>query len=182
MLKKISLIFIPFLLLILIFGFSCTTEESKFADESIEAIEEQVEEEAIVEEVIEEQIAEEPIEEEVDEPSEDLIQEPVKVYEDENVIIYFDSLSSEGVVFTVENLTDVNITIQADSISVNKVSINDIMMSDDVAPQSIGKVIAQCRVGSKTPVSTIGGQLRIIDFSDTSFDSYDATFVNVPID
>jgi hypothetical protein len=114
-------------------------------------------------------------------PTTELLQEPVKVYEDKNVIIYFDSLSPEGVVFTVENLTDVNITIQADSISVNKKSINDIMMSDDVAPQSIGEVTAQCKVDSTTPVSTIGGQLRIIDFSEALFDSYNVSFVSIAV-
>ncbi|MBC8390721.1 MAG: hypothetical protein H8E13_22060 [Actinobacteria bacterium] len=64
---------------------------------------------------------------------------------------------------------------------VNKISINDISMSDDVAPQSIGKVVAGCRVDYKTPVSTIGGQLSIIDFSRSLFDSYDASFVNIVV-
>ena len=179
---------IPSIALALIFSVSCSGAESGVVEEKavVEETEEEMAElveETIEEEVIEKEAEEEEIEEVAEEEAvEKPVQEPVKVYEDENVIIYFDSLSANGVVFKVENLTDVNITIQADSISVNKESINDIMMSDDVAPQSIGKVTAGCGVDSTTPVSTIGGQLRIIDFSDTLFDSYNATFVNVAVD
>lgn len=104
-----------------------------------------------------------------------------KVYEDDKVIIYFKEVTSDGVYFEVENLTDANITIQADSVSVNKRSTNDIVMSDDVAPQSIGTICARCEVDYSEPITTIGGQLRIIDFND-SFDTYDATFVNIPIE
>lgn len=103
------------------------------------------------------------------------------VYEDEKVKIYFSGLTEDGVMFSVENMTDTNITIQANSISVNGVSTNDIMMSDDVAPQSTGKVIARCDdFPENTEVATIGGQLRVIDFSE-SFSSYDATFSNIDV-
>ena len=104
------------------------------------------------------------------------------VYEDSNVKISFAGISAKGVEFWVENLTNVNITIQADSVSVNGVSTNDIMMSDDVAPQSKGKVVAKCDdfIGT-TDVENVGGQLRIIDFNK-SFEAYDATFVNIPIE
>lgn len=105
----------------------------------------------------------------------------VKVYEDEKVIISFSHLSDKGVVFEVENLTDINITIQADTLSINKHSISDITMSDDIAPQSIGEAVARCDVDSDDPVETIGGQLRIIDF-ERSFKSYNAKFINVPIE
>lgn len=101
------------------------------------------------------------------------------VYEDEKVKIFFSGITEDGVSFSVENMTDTNITIQASSISINGVSTNDIMMSDDVAPQSTGKVIARCDdFPENTEVTTIGGQLRVIDFS-RSFSSYDATFSNV---
>ena len=103
------------------------------------------------------------------------------VYEDNNVKISFAGISEDGVEFWVDNLTDVNITIQADSVSVNGISTNDIMMSDDVAPQSKGKVVAQCDdFTSVTNVETVGGQLRVIDFNN-NLESYDAKFVNIPI-
>ena len=107
--------------------------------------------------------------------------EKVKIYEDEKVRIYFDQVTSEGVQFAVENLTDANITIQADTISINGESINKIIMSDDVAPQSAGIIVARCEVDNAAEVKTIGGQFTIIDFAK-SFNSYKAKFVNVSIE
>lgn len=103
------------------------------------------------------------------------------VYEDEKVKIHYKGLNDKGVVFGVENMTDSVVTIQASTISINRNSINDITMSDEVSPQSTGDVVARCEVDSETDVEEIGGQLRIIDF-DGGFDSYSATFVNVPIE
>lgn len=102
------------------------------------------------------------------------------LYEDEKVSIYYVSADNSGVHFQVQNHTDVNITIQADSISLNGFSANDIVMSDDVAPRSSGEIIAKCSVNISSPIETVSGQLRIIDFND-SFKSYDASFVNIPI-
>ena len=103
------------------------------------------------------------------------------VYEDDKVKIYYVGINSRGVRFKVDNLTDANITVQADSISVNRQSVNDIIMSDNVAPQSIGEVVAKCSVGNIGEVETIGGQLRIIDFNK-NFKSYEASFVNVEVE
>lgn len=102
------------------------------------------------------------------------------VYEDERVRIYYKGLNEKGVVFSVDNMTDVIITIQAEAISLNRGSINDIMMSDPVSPQSTGDVVARCDVDPNIDVTEVGGQLRVVDFSD-SFEHYNATFVNVPI-
>lgn len=105
----------------------------------------------------------------------------VLVYEDENVKIYFGRISEKGVEFLVENLSDLNLTIQADSISINGMSTNNIMMSDDIAPQSKGKVIARCEdFDINETVETVGGQLRIVDFKH-DLKSYDATFVNIEV-
>ena len=87
------------------------------------------------------------------------------VYEDKKVRIFYKDINQSGVIFDVENLTGVNVTIQADSVSVNKRSVNDIMMSDDVAPKSTGEVVASCYFDPATKVGTVGGQLRIIDFN-----------------
>lgn len=108
----------------------------------------------------------------------------VLLYEDSNVKIYFSRITTKGVEFLVENKTDLNITIQADTVSVNGMSTDSILMSDDVAPQSKGKVVAECDdFSTNTVVETVGGQLRIIDFSKTwEPHIYDAKFVNVPIE
>ena len=102
------------------------------------------------------------------------------VYEDANVIIKFLKVDSKGVHFDVENLTDKNITIQADSVSINGRSYNDITMSDDIAPHSIGEVLARCSVDDyREPVRTVGGQLRVVDFE--TWDSYNALIDNVVV-
>lgn len=108
------------------------------------------------------------------------------LYQDDKVRIAFNSLGDgaahrRGVVFDVENLTDVCITIQADAVSVNGFSYNDLVMSDNVAPRSIGTVVAKCdQVDAAETVETIGGSLRVIDF-DKSFSSYKAAFTNIPL-
>lgn len=102
------------------------------------------------------------------------------LYEDDKVSIFYSSVDNTGVHFQVQNHTDANITIQADSVSVNGMSVNDIIMSDNVAPQSIGEVIAKCAVDTTSSIETIGGQLRIIDFNG-SFSTYNASFINVPV-
>lgn len=109
-------------------------------------------------------------------------QEPVLIYEDDKVKISFAEITDKGVSFWVENLTDINITVQADSVAINGISTNDILMSDDVAPKSKGKVVARCDDFSiDTKVEKIGGQLRIVDFTN-SLKSYDATFSDVSIE
>lgn len=106
----------------------------------------------------------------------------VLVYSDESVEIYFSEVTSNGVVFEVKNMTDINLTFQASSVAINGVSTNDITMSDDVAPQSIGKIVARCSdFSTSEKVYTVSGQLRVIDFSG-SWTTYDAKFVNVEIE
>ena len=103
------------------------------------------------------------------------------VYSDKNVEIYFSKVTSSGVVFEVKNLSSINLTIQADSVAVNGISTSDILMSDDVAPQSIGKVVAKCSdYGDIEKVYNVSGQLRIIDFN--TMKSNKAIFTNVEIE
>lgn len=103
------------------------------------------------------------------------------VYSDSKVKIYYKGVNSNGVVFTVENLTNIVITIQADSVSLNGRSTDRITMSDDVAPHSVGDVVARCSLPSSVgSVNFVGGQLNIIDFNH-SFSSYDASFYNIAV-
>lgn len=110
------------------------------------------------------------------------IPDGVKLYEDEKVKISYLQLTSTGMEFMVENKTDVVLTIQADTIAVNGLNVSGyITMSDDVSPQSKGKVTANFSTVEFTDeVKTISGQLRIVDF-DNMLDSYNAKFVNVEI-
>ncbi|MFR5265328.1 hypothetical protein [Clostridium sp.] len=101
------------------------------------------------------------------------------VYDDAKVKIDFSKVTNKGVEFIVENKTDINITIQADSVAINGISVNQITMSDAVAPKSKGKVLARCSVEDYN-ATTVSGQLRIIDFN-RSFSTYNANFVNVEV-
>lgn len=102
------------------------------------------------------------------------------LYSDNYVNIYYTGLSDKGVRFRVENKTDTGIIIQAGSVALNKESLSNISMSDNVAPQSGGEVIARCDVSNINIVDTVSGQLRVID-SNRGFESYYATFSNVPV-
>lgn len=106
------------------------------------------------------------------------------LYEDDYVKICFGKISQKGVEFLVENKTEYLLTIQADAIAINGYSTDGIIMSDDVAPKSKGKVIAQCDdFGQETVVEKISGQLRIIDFSYELLErSYKAKFTDVEIE
>ena len=107
----------------------------------------------------------------------------VVVHEDDNVKMSFAGIGEDGVEFWLENRTDLNLTVQADSVSVNGISTSDIVMSDDVAPQSTGKVVAKCDDFSEDmEVENVGGQFSIVDFSRT-WDPYyyEVTFANVSV-
>lgn len=105
---------------------------------------------------------------------------PVVVYQDESVTISFKENTSKGVKFLVENKTDKGLTIQADSVAINGFSTGDITMSDDVAPQSKGYVTARTtELTDAGEPETVSGKLRVIDFD--SWESYDVTFTNVPL-
>ena len=107
------------------------------------------------------------------------------VFEDSNVKIdflyveYYD-YGRDEVVFLVENKTDKSLTIQADSIAVNGYNNNDVVMSADVMPKSITQVVARPEIDNDYAVGSIGGQLRVVDFTG-SMDSYDISFEDVNV-
>ena len=105
----------------------------------------------------------------------------VKLFEDDKVKISFISADASQVGFIVENKTDLEVTIQADSLAINGIGADGyIGMSEDVAPKSKQKAYAKCATNLNGDVKTISGQLRVIDFS-RSWDPYAAKFVNVEI-
>ena len=103
------------------------------------------------------------------------------LYTDDNVDIYYWKIDKDAVYFLLRNKTERCLTVQANSISINRHSVSDIIMSDDVAPHSVGIIVADCSPEYDGNVQTVGGQLRIIDFADRDWHSYSATFTNVEI-
>lgn len=105
------------------------------------------------------------------------------LYEDEKVKIYFYKLSESGVHFKVENLTDIALTVQANSVSINGKSTNNIIMSENIAPQSTGEAVAKCDdFADVKEIETVGGSLHVFDSAYKSNEKFDATFVNVPVE
>lgn len=107
---------------------------------------------------------------------------PKVVFQNEQVILSFKELNKDGVKFLMENLTDKELTAQADSIAINGFSSNNIMMSDAVAPKSKGYITVQTDelADAGTP-ETLSGKLSIIDFESADMDSFEITLTNVPL-
>ena len=112
----------------------------------------------------------------------------VFVHEDEYVIINFIgtevSRNRESLVFLVDNLTDVELTFQSSSLSIDGVSLGHISGSDSIAAQSSGRVRFRSREDFPTlSPETISGNISVIDFSRTLLErSYDIDFVNLEIE
>ncbi|MGG0487192.1 hypothetical protein ABEY65_27980 [Priestia aryabhattai] len=107
--------------------------------------------------------------------------EPTKVWEGNGVTIYFKEATDEGLKFLVENTNDKSVTIQADSVALNGFSANDIMMSDDISPNSKGYAIAGTSdlADAGTP-EKVSGNLTVID--SNTFDTIaNAQFTDVPV-
>lgn len=114
------------------------------------------------------------------------------LYEDETVKITFKKAEKYKysddrleLYFYVENKTGKTLLIQADAVSLNGYSFCNLIMSDEVAANSIGIVNLSVEdfdfdlVNIKS-IHSIGGQFRIID--DATWKSYDALFTNVKLD
>ncbi len=120
----------------------------------------------------------------------------ILLYEDQRVRISFKSVKKypyesdrADVYLYVENKSAKTILIQADAIAINGYSYSHVIVSDAVPAQTIGTVeISVMNVDFNdvdiTNITSIGGQLRIIDDSDSSspFKTYNATFTNIPIE
>ena len=108
---------------------------------------------------------------------------PTVVWQNDTVTISYKELNSEGVKFLIENKSDRSITVQADNVSINGFSVgsSDLMMSEDIAPNSKGYATAYTTSLSDagTP-EKISGSLNIVNTE--SFDTIaDAQFTDVAI-
>ena len=117
----------------------------------------------------------------------------VLIYEDDYVKICYMSTgramygTEEYVNFAVENKTDGVLTFQAECIAINGVDLGYVSMSDDISPQSKGRIRGRVDVSIPEVPNTITGQLIVIDFDEKVFAtdftslSYDVDFINVVI-
>ena len=114
------------------------------------------------------------------------------LYSDANVTITFVSVersrydAGEAILsLDVQNKTGRTLTVQADAVSLNGYTFNDLVMSDDVSANSTGTVETTIQnfdssLVSLSSVETVGGQFRIIlggvgAGSETTYAQFDAT-------
>ena len=105
----------------------------------------------------------------------------VIVYSDDKTIFHFNKVDTEGVHFTVENLTDHEVKIQAESLSIDAISIMDIIMSDAVPAGGSAEVVAKCEAPIHDLIGTVSGRFNVVDF-ETYSNTYSAPFDTVVID
>ena len=102
-------------------------------------------------------------------------------YEDANVKITCVGLSPEGPILGVENLTDVGIIVQAESLSINMVGIFDVFFSYYTAPHSVSRFLAEGPVDASAQVGVIGGAFIIANPADRK-SNYMVHLDNVVVD
>ena len=117
----------------------------------------------------------------------------VQVYEDEYVTIDFAGCRKGDKYyedyyyadFYVTNRTDLELSFQSDSMSFNGISYNSLSGSDEVAPQSTGKIsfYTSKDIFPLSGINKTSGKIRVIDFSyNKAFngkDSYEAKWINI---
>ncbi|OUN08896.1 S-layer homology domain-containing protein [Flavonifractor sp. An91] len=114
------------------------------------------------------------------------------LYEDSNVSIKFSKVQKSRydageaeLYLNVTNKTGSTITVQADAVSLNGYTFNDLVMSDDVSANSTGTVKVTIQnydssLVNLNSVQTVGGQFRVIlggvgSGSKTTYARFDAT-------
>lgn len=107
------------------------------------------------------------------------------VYSDSNVNIYFHDVTTEFdetyVNFNVKNKINKKLEFQADTITLDGISYNNIVMSDPVAPKSTGVISAHVEKAPYKQPQKVGGELHYFD--EVIGESIDKkiSFVNIKV-
>lgn len=104
------------------------------------------------------------------------------VYSNSKINIYFHDVTTEYdetyVNFKVKNKSSKKLDFQADTITLDGISYNDIIMSDPVAPQSTGIISAQVEKAPYKQPKTVGAELRCFD---DNLNTDNISFVNIKV-
>jgi hypothetical protein len=104
------------------------------------------------------------------------------VYSNSKINIYFQDVTTEYdetyVNFKIKNKSSKKLDFQADTITLDGISYNDIVMSDPVAPQSTGIISAQVEKAPYKQPKTVGAELRCFD---DNLNTDNISFVNVKV-
>lgn len=119
-------------------------------------------------------------EEETTKPKKDTL-----VYSDSNVNIYFHDVTTEFddtyVNFNVKNKINKKLEFQADTITLDGISYNNIVMSDPVAPKSTGVISAHVEKAPYKQPQKVGGELHYFDEVIGKSIDKKISFVNIKV-
>lgn len=107
------------------------------------------------------------------------------VYSDSNVNIYFHDVTTEFdetyVNFNVKNKINKKLEFQADTITLDGISYNNIVMSDPVAPKSTGIISAHVEKAPYKQPQKVGGELHYFDEVIGKSVDKKISFVNIKV-
>lgn len=107
------------------------------------------------------------------------------VYSDSNVNIYFHDVTTEFdetyVNFNVKNKINKKLEFQADTITLDGISYNNIVMSDPVAPKSTGIISAHVEKAPYKQPEKVGGELHYFDEVIGKSIDKKISFVNIKV-
>lgn len=104
------------------------------------------------------------------------------ILEDGNIRMTYKSMSNKGPVFDIENLSDRDLVLQAESLSLNQRGVVDPYLSLHLAPHSVCEAVAKTDYAdASVQVGMVGGGIIIGDVVDRS-NSYMVVLDNVVID
>ncbi|MBO4927456.1 MAG: hypothetical protein J5379_04310 [Clostridiales bacterium] len=104
------------------------------------------------------------------------------VYQDDILAVCFVGMEADGMRLEIHNDSDETLVLNANSLSVNRMSVNEVFFEDNVPPHSVTEVVAECALDSSQPVGTISGQLRVRAYGNYNFDEYTALIQHTVID
>ena len=105
------------------------------------------------------------------------------ILEDSNIRMTYKAMSDKGPLFDIENLSDRDLVVQAESLSLNQRGIVDPYLSVHMAPHSVCEVVGKTDVAvdASLQVGMVGGGIIIGDVVDRG-NSYMVVLDNVVID
>lgn len=111
--------------------------------------------------------------------------EDTLVYSDSNVNIYFHDVTTEYdetyVNFNVKNKINKKLEFQADTITLDGISYNNIVMSDPIAPKSTGIISAHVEKAPYKQPKKVGGELHYFDEVIGKSIDKKISFVNIKV-
>lgn len=106
------------------------------------------------------------------------------VYSNGRYDIYYHDITDKydrtDVIFKVKNKTNIKLEFHADTVTLDGISYNDLIMAEPVAPKSIGYISVSSDSAKYKKPTTVGGELRCYD-NNYKGNCENISFVNVKV-